>query len=247
MFTAAPPTLGRHLGNSWISGVSGAAGAGGARISPTQSLTTSLDRGLSLVWENEERSILCHRLLQDARLFGVLKQFDEDMAARVHASRCPVCGGRLDVSNYARKPRGGPPGHDLRLSFCCAVEGCRRRATPPSVRFLARKVYLAAVVVLCTAMQQGLSSGRVRRLREDLGVSYRTLCRWRYFWTEAFATSPFWLSARGRLARPILPGRLPAALLEAMGWTTDEAESLKRLLRFIAPITTRPHLCSRAT
>mgnify|MGYP001813227246 CR=1 FL=1 len=213
---------------------------------PHPELDDKSGRGTLFGLSTKERAFLCHRLLQDARLFGVLKRFDEDMAARVHASRCPVCGGRLDVSNYSRKPRGGPPGHDLRLSFCCSVEGCRRRATPPSVRFLARKVYLGAVVVLCTAMQQGLSSCRVRRLREDLGVSYRTLCRWQFFWTEAFATSPFWRSAQGRLARPIAPNRLPVDLLEAMGWATDEEESLKRLLRFIAPITTRPHLCSRA-
>jgi len=36
----------------------------------------------------------------------------------------------------------------LSRPFCCAVDGCRSRATPPSLRFLGRKVYLAAIVVL---------------------------------------------------------------------------------------------------
>jgi hypothetical protein len=37
--------------------------------------------------------------------------------------------------------------HDQRFSFCCAVDGCRSRATPPSLRFLGPKVYIAAIVV----------------------------------------------------------------------------------------------------
>lgn len=189
---------------------------------------------------------MCHRLLEDARLFGVLQRFDEDLAARTRAERCPFCGGRLDVANYARKPRGGPDGHNVRLSFCCGVEGCRRRATPASVRFLGRKVYLGAMVVLATAMQQGLSPRRLLHLQEVLGVSRRTLKRWRAWWTEAFRTSPFWWSARGRLVRPIERDELPLGLLEAMGWKEEERAALIRLLRFIAPITTRPHLRSQA-
>jgi len=69
---------------------------------------------------------LCHRLLEDARLFDLKKRYDEDLAAQTKAARCPECGGRLDVANYPRKPRGGPDGHDLRLSFCCAEEGCSK-------------------------------------------------------------------------------------------------------------------------
>ena len=55
---------------------------------------------------------------------------------------------------YGRKPRGLPDGIDpgpvlpVRFSFCCSVDGCRRRHTPPSVRFLGRKVYLSVMVVL---------------------------------------------------------------------------------------------------
>jgi hypothetical protein len=32
------------------------------------------------------------------------------------------------------------PEHNRRYSFCCAVDGCRSRATPPSLRFLGPKV-----------------------------------------------------------------------------------------------------------
>jgi hypothetical protein len=114
------------------------------------------------------------------------------------------------------------------------------------VRFLGRKVYLGAMVVLATAMQQGLSPPRLLHLQELLGVSRRTLKRWRTWWAEVFGTSPFWRSARGRLARPIEQDRLPLGLLEVIGWTEEQRVALIRMLRFIAPITTRPHLHSQA-
>ena len=192
----------------------------------------------------EERTPLCHRLLEDTRLFDLKKRFDEDLAAKTKAGRCPECGGRLDVANYARKPRGGPDGHDLRLSFCCAAEGCRRRATPPSVRFLGRKVYFAAMVVLATTMQQGVTPARLSRLRGLLGVSRRTLRRWRLWWAEVFGRSPFWQAGRGQFARSVDETQLPLFILEAMGWKNDQREALLRLLRFIAPVSTRPGLSS---
>jgi len=189
---------------------------------------------------------LCHRLLEDTKLFQVLQRFDEDLAAQIRSAGCPVCGGRLDRADYTRKPRGGPDGHERRLSLCCAVEGCRKRATPPSARFLGRKVYLGAMVILATAMQQGVTPPRLSHLQDLLGVSRRTLRRWRVWWAEIFGRSPFWRSAQGRLARPVERDRLPLALLEAMGWAVDQSKTLIRLLRFIVPITTRPHLHSQA-
>jgi hypothetical protein len=58
------------------------------------------------------------------------------------------CGGVLHSGRYWRKARGLPTGLDKeaygwRFSFCCAVDGCRRRMTPPSLRFLRRRVYVA--------------------------------------------------------------------------------------------------------
>jgi len=67
---------------------------------------------------------------------SLLPRFDDDLASQVREGGCPRCGGRLDVADYPRKPRGGSielgDDYDVRRSFCCAVEGCRRRRTPPS-------------------------------------------------------------------------------------------------------------------
>ena len=93
-------------------------------------------------------------VLSDARFYELLLKFDEDLAALARRFACD-CGGALHVADYERKPRGAlallPAGYGSRFSFCCAREGCRHRATPPSIRYLGRKVYLGVVVVLVTA------------------------------------------------------------------------------------------------
>lgn len=77
-------------------------------------------------------------VLTDATLFDALTEIDREVAATAQAGGCRRCPGRLDHADYPRKPRGGPPdlsaAYDTRTSFCCAC--CRKRLTPPSVRFL---------------------------------------------------------------------------------------------------------------
>ena len=182
---------------------------------------------------------MCQTLLADARRYTFLFACDQDLAAEAQRAGC-ACGGVLHVADFPRKPRGGPadlgPEHDRRLSFCCAREGCRGRVTPPSVRFLGRRVYFGAVVALVSAMRHGPTPRRVTAVGAHLGVSRRTLARWRRWWGTVFAESAFWTAAAGRFARPPERGRLPASLLECFGG--DERERLVALLRFLAPITT---------
>ena len=178
-------------------------------------------------------------LLGDATLYEILQRIDEDLAAQARAAGC-TCGGRLHSAVYPRKPRGGPAGlgagYENRLSYCCAREGCRRRTTPPSVRFLGRKVYLGAVVVLVSALRQGPSPTRVRVLHEMFGVGERTLRRWRQWWQKSFAEGSFWRAARGRFMLALTPGELPRAVAERFGAQTTDG--LCRLLRFLSPIST---------
>ena len=104
-----------------------------------------------------------------------------DLTEEARLKGCLLCGGKLHRSDYDRKPRGGPQ-WEVRFSFCCAQEGCRRRHTPPSVRFMGRRVYAGLVVVLVSAMIHGLKPERVQCLREALGIDRRTLERWRQWW-----------------------------------------------------------------
>ncbi len=121
-------------------------------------------------------------------------------------------------------------------SFCCARRDCRKRATPPSFRFLGRKVYLGAVVVLIAALRCGPTPARMRHLAELVGVNRRTVVRWRLWWCEELPATPFWRAASGTLLPPVQRSELPAALLERFAGGAQER--LLGLLRFILPITT---------
>src|ERR1700757_4281542 len=76
---------------------------------------------------------MCQALLCDKRFHQLLLQFDEDLPASTRAGGCRRCGGRLHAARYRRKPRGAPrglmPQYSQRSSFCCAVDGCRKRHT----------------------------------------------------------------------------------------------------------------------
>jgi hypothetical protein len=174
-------------------------------------------------------------------LFEVLFAVDQDLAAGARAAGCPACGDRLHSARYPRKPRGGPAdlslGYEWRFSFCCAGEGCRRRATPPSVRFLGRRVYLGAVVVLVTALQAGITPMRAQRLRELLGVNVRTLKRWRSWWRTTFVATAFWRAVHGRFVPSVKIETLPASLLERF-LSLDQQSRLVHMLRFVCPLTT---------
>jgi hypothetical protein len=181
-----------------------------------------------------------HELLDDGRLYDLLLRIDEDLYEEQRRAGCPTCGGPLHAAHYPRKPRGGPVAlpadYDRRLSLCCAREGCRKRATPPSVRFLGRRVYLAAVIVLVAAIQQGPTRKRLATLRELLGVSRWTVARWRRWWLDDFPQTSLWRTQRARVMPVVNEQQLPASLLERFLATTP-GERLSALLRFLSPLT----------
>ncbi len=178
-------------------------------------------------------------LLSDARFHDLLLAFDRDLADTARGAGCARCGGVLHSASYWRKPRGRTcgvgPEHDRRFSFCCAVDGCRSRATPPSLRFLGRKVYLAAIVVLVSMMRHGVTDQRLRHLAAAVGVDRRTVARWQTWWREVFTASAFWQAARAKFMPPVDHAGLPAALMARFGGTA--ADQLMALLRFIGPVT----------
>jgi hypothetical protein len=178
-------------------------------------------------------------LLADATFHQLLLACDGDLADAARAARCACCGGALHSACYPRKPRGRPcrlgPEHDRRFSFCCAVDGCRSRATPPSLRFLGRKVYLGAIVVLVATLRHGVTTSRMEGLSQAVGVDRRTVERWRRWWRERFPTTPFWQAARATFMPPIDHQHLPASLLER--FAGDGADRLVALLRFIGPVS----------
>ena len=205
-----------------------------------------------------------HDLPRAARFWSFLFAIDQDLAETTRQKACP-CGGHLHCANYPRKPRGTPvqlpEPQRLRLSFCCDRDGCRKRATPPSVRFLGPKVYLGAVIIVISAMRQGPTPRRVRELSTRFGADRRTIARWQVFWREYFPQTPFWKVARARLIPVVEIVTLPFSLVDAFlrcrapcsGQFMGKEDNLTaadafrcrpapytgwtRLLRFLAPIT----------
>ncbi|MFQ5600462.1 MAG: hypothetical protein ACE5G2_07905 [Candidatus Krumholzibacteriia bacterium] len=184
---------------------------------------------------------MMHKLLADARFYAALLEIDRDLARAVRGARCP-CGGPLHASHYPRAPRGGPAAlpkdYEKRFSFCCALEGCRTRATPPSVRFFGRRWYLAPVVVLVSALEHGVTPRRLAAVRKWLGkqVSRKTVERWRRWWQKVFTATRCWTAGRGRLVPPVDEKHLPLSLLER--FEGDDRDRFVAALCFLSPVTT---------
>ena len=177
-------------------------------------------------------------LLTDLRFHQLLLGFDEDLARIARAQGCAYCRGVLHSARYWRKPRGVPGlgiEYRQRFSFCCAVQECRKRKTPTSLRFLGPKVYGAAIIVLVSVMRGGAKSVPMRRLQELVGVSRRTVARWQHWWRETFVSTAVWQVIRATLREPVSTDALPASLLSR--FVGDPANQLLSLLRSLGPLT----------
>jgi len=170
--------------------------------------------------------------LRDIGFFKILLAVDRGISDRAKQNGCRHCGGILDVADYPRKPRGiEDQGQSLRrLSFCCRREGCRKRTTPESLRFLGRKVYTGVVVVL------GVFD---TALIAPLNLCRQTLSRWASYWGQVFHfDNPFW-----KIKKALLPLGFDAAgttsaivqLFESRVSSVEEAAKL--WLEFFSPLT----------
>ena len=177
--------------------------------------------------------------LSQPKFFHFLTEIDKDLAEIARACGCSRCGGKLDTSDFRRGGFGLPAeageGTLLRFSFCCREDGCRKRMTPDSLRFLYRKAYAAAVVVLLAVITNGDDAKRATALARAVRVDRSTLRRWRKWWREDVAASAYWLSRRGDLP-PELTSPLPQRLVEAFERrAAARREALENLLAFVAP------------
>jgi hypothetical protein len=180
--------------------------------------------------------------LNGMSLQQLLLQLDKKTADDVRSKGCthPLCaeegdGKRvLHADHYQRKPRGIVVCAECkdefctRFSWCCA--GCRHRTTPPSLRFLNRKVYQGVVVVVATVLRSGLTPARMRTLQELVGVSRQTVLRWRALWKK-LARSKLWRARCGRLPKPVKVEMLPLSWLDqAIG---SAEHRVRKLLQFV--------------
>jgi hypothetical protein len=174
-----------------------------------------------------------------SEFFEGLMTIDTAIVERAAEEPCSDCGGPLYRGDYQRKPRGGllaiaAEAFSRRFSLCCGRDGCRHRATPPSVRFLGRRVYIGAVVVLASA--NALAVATASAIVGTTGVPARTTRRWLRWWRGPFTTSGPFVNLSARLVPAPDRRRLPVSLLERL--SGDGPAPIAKLLAWLAPITT---------
>jgi hypothetical protein len=171
--------------------------------------------------------------------FEGLTTIDAAIVERAAKEPCRDCGGPLYRGDYPRKPRGGllaiaAEAFGRRFSLCCGRDGCRHRVTPPSVRFLGRRVYVGAVVILVSAV--ALAVATASAVTRTTGVPARTTRRWLRWWRGPFTTTAPFVDLSARLVPAPDRRRLPTSLLERLGG--DGTSCLVKLMTWLAPITT---------
>lgn len=187
---------------------------------------------------------MSHKFLLNASFHSLLERIDHDIANEISTSPCGFCGGALHVANYPRSPHGVPAKfrsqYESRLSFSCA--DCRKRTTPPTVRFFGRYWYVSSVLILVSALRHGASKRRISQLKAHFGIHVpkSTWMRWRRWWREVFETTPFW--HKNRALMPALLQRhslfLPRELWLFFPGSFDK--KMHSLLSFLAPLTAGP-------
>jgi hypothetical protein len=183
---------------------------------------------------------MSQNFLSNASFHLLLNKIDQELANKVKEEGCP-CGGQLHQADYPRSPFGLPAQfrdqYDERFSFCCAL--CRKRITPPSVRFFGRRWFPAPLLLLISVLTLGINKRRCTQVKQRFGIiiSESTWRRWRRWWNDFFITTPFWRQARGAFPStdPVMQGPFPRVLLNPFQGKIKE--KIISLLRFLAPLT----------
>ena len=174
-------------------------------------------------------------ILKNARLHTFLLTIDQDLASQWRDRGCPKCGRKLHCADFPRKPRGCPASarelYAQRLSFDCS--NCRKRVTPPSARFIERRLYVAAVVALVCPRGPEHRSW----LCDKLKVSPNTVKRWRQWWEQTFISTAMWSLKRTDYAPPVYEAGLSGSAIPRFD-ASDPGLRVAQFLRHLLPMQT---------
>jgi len=102
------------------------------------------------------------------------------------------------------------------------------------VRFLGRRVYVAAAVVIASVVALAMTATRASR--RATGISARTTRRWLRWWRGPFVATPVFVDLSARLVPAVTRSRLPTSMLERLDG--EPAARVQRFLVWLAPLTT---------
>jgi len=166
-----------------------------------------------------------------------LFNIDQATANIAQESGCQYCDGRLHKANYPRIGFGvsakQAPLYSSRFSFCCA--SCRRRHTPPSVRFFGRRRYIAMIFILLSALRFSPSESRCVRLANRFGlcISLVTWKRWLAWWRFDFPLADLWVDLKAHFK--LSPQSTARTLLKQLSSHTLSAK-LQQALVLLSPL-----------
>ena len=184
---------------------------------------------------------MSQNFLLNASFHLLLNTIDQELADKTKRQGCLFCGCKLHLADYPRSPFGIAPAfrdsYESRISFCCGT--CRKRTTPPSVRFFGRRWFPAPLLVFISALMHGVNQRRCDQLKRHFGitVSESTLRRWHWWWRELFMATKFWQQAKGSFlpSDKMICGPFPRVLLNEFKGLVSEKIIL--LLPFLSPLT----------
>ncbi len=180
-----------------------------------------------------------HSLLQNTIFYNSLFALDLQIANQYQQSHCPFCGGKLHQAHYRRIPLGVPTGvhedYSLRFSYCCANDGCRKRLTTPSMRFLSQKQYSSVIILVIFMLKSKTDESKVEELNRliDGSLSVETLRRWRCYWVNKVTQSHTFKRA-AFIHEDALS--MPCSLLAK--FKKNAEQSLELALKWLLPLTT---------
>lgn len=176
-------------------------------------------------------------LVLGREFFVMLEEADQRTVQQAVALGCAVCGGPLHRADFVRKPRGAliaPEGEEFvkRFSLCCGREGCRKRLTPPSLRFLGRRVYLGVVVIVASFVAQAFATAHT--LRQKTGVPALTVRRWLGWWGGTFISTEVFVAIRARLVG-VDESKLPGSIVARLPGSPEQ--KARAMLDWLRPLT----------
>jgi hypothetical protein len=144
---------------------------------------------------------MSHNFLSKSSFHEILNLVDQKLAEQSKEKGCLNCSNPLHQANYPRSPAGLTAPfreyYDERLSFCCAK--CRKRMTPPSVRFFGRRWFVGPVFIFICILRLGINARRMAQVKKHFGITMSQLTwkRWRQWWRESFPETAFWQRVKG--------------------------------------------------
>lgn len=184
---------------------------------------------------------MSQNFLSKSSFHAHLIKIDVELANSCIKKGCIYCSGKLHQADYPRSPMGMPQSfrdqYSQRISFCCV--NCRKRTTPPSVRFFGRRWYPAPVHIFISIMTCGINKRRIALIKKYFGIMVResTWRRWRKWWCDEFVVTRFWQAAKGQYppSNKIIRGPFPRVIFNF--YRGNIAEKMLLFLRFLSPLT----------